>query len=112
MRATSFTHVSIHAYDLEESTRFYVDVFGMRRVPAPDFEHPVVWLEVGDQQLHLFHRDTPAPSSTTSAWTSTTSRPPTPSPSSAGSSTATPGRPTCACSTTAPCRCTCATPRA
>ena len=61
MRATRFTHVSIHAYDLEESTRFYVDVFGMRRVPAPDFEHPVVWLEVGDQQLHLFHRDTPAP---------------------------------------------------
>ena len=59
MRATRFTHVSIHAYDLEESTRFYVDVFGMRRVPAPDFEHPVVWLEVGDQQLHLFHRDTP-----------------------------------------------------
>jgi hypothetical protein len=33
----------------------------MRRVPAPDFEHPVVWLEIGDQQLHLFHRDTPAP---------------------------------------------------
>ena len=61
MRATAFTHVSIHAYDLEESTRFYVDVFGMRRVPAPDFEHPVVWLEVGDQQLHLFLRDTPAP---------------------------------------------------
>jgi catechol 2,3-dioxygenase-like lactoylglutathione lyase family enzyme len=61
MRATSFTHVSIHANDLEESTRFYVDVFGMRRVPAPDFEHPVVWLELGDQQLHLFLRDTSAP---------------------------------------------------
>jgi lactoylglutathione lyase len=61
MRATGFTHVSVHAYDLEESTRFYVDLFGMRRVPAPDFEHPVVWLEVGDQQLHLFLRETPAP---------------------------------------------------
>ena len=61
MRATGFTHVSVHASDLEESTRFYVDLFGMRRVPAPDFEHPVVWLEVGDQQLHLFLRDTPAP---------------------------------------------------
>ena len=53
--------MSVHAYDLEESTRFYAELFGMRRVPAPDFEHPVVWLEVGDQQLHLFHRDTPAP---------------------------------------------------
>ena len=61
MRATGFTHVSVHAYDLEESTRFYVELFGMRRVPAPDFEHPVVWLEVGEQQLHLFLRDTPAP---------------------------------------------------
>jgi catechol 2,3-dioxygenase-like lactoylglutathione lyase family enzyme len=61
MRATRFTHVSVHANDLEESTRFYVDVFGMKRVPSPDFEHPVVWLELGDQQLHLFLRDTPAP---------------------------------------------------
>jgi catechol 2,3-dioxygenase-like lactoylglutathione lyase family enzyme len=61
MRATRFTHVSIHADDLEESTRFYEDVFGLRRVPSPDFEHPVVWLELGDQQLHLFLRDVPAP---------------------------------------------------
>ena len=53
----------------------------MRRVPAPDFEHPVVWLEVGDQQLHLFHpRHARRRSSTTSASTSTTSRRPTPSP--------------------------------
>ena len=61
MRATGFTHVSIHAYDLEESLRFYTEVFGMRRVPSPDFEHPVEWLELGDLQLHLFLRDTPAP---------------------------------------------------
>ena len=61
MRATAFTHVSIHAYDLEESLRFYVEVFGMRRVPSPDFENPVEWLELGGQQLHLFKRDTPAP---------------------------------------------------
>src|SRR6185295_13960862 len=46
MRATRFTHVSIHAYDLEESTRFYVDVFGMRRVPAPEFHH--IGLDVDD----------------------------------------------------------------
>jgi len=61
MRATGFTHVSIHAYDLEESLRFYTEVFGLRRVPSPDFEHPVVWLEIGDLQLHLFLRDTPPP---------------------------------------------------
>ena len=61
MRATRFTHVSIHAYDMEASLRFYTEVFGMRRVPSPDFEHRVEWLQLGDQQLHLFLRDTPAP---------------------------------------------------
>jgi catechol 2,3-dioxygenase-like lactoylglutathione lyase family enzyme len=61
MRATRFTHVSIHAYDLEESMRFYVDVLGMRRVPSPDFAQPVEWLQLGDQQLHLFLSQDPAP---------------------------------------------------
>ena len=62
MRATGFTHVSIHAHDLEESVRFYVDVFGMRHVESPDFSFPVEWLVLGDQQLHLFLRDgVPAP---------------------------------------------------
>jgi lactoylglutathione lyase len=61
MRATRFTHVSIHAYDFEESLRFYEEVFGMRRVPSPDFALPVEWLELGDQQLHLFHSEDPAP---------------------------------------------------
>jgi YD repeat-containing protein len=61
MRATSFTHVSIHADDLEESLRFYTELFGMRRVPSPDFSRPVEWLELGEQQLHLMLRDTPAP---------------------------------------------------
>jgi catechol 2,3-dioxygenase-like lactoylglutathione lyase family enzyme len=61
MRATGFTHVSVHANDLEESARFYIDLFGMRRVPTPDFGYPVAWLELGDQQLHLFARETPAP---------------------------------------------------
>ena len=61
MRATRFTHVSIHAYDLEESMRFYVDVLGMRRVPSPDFAQRVEWLQLGDQQLHLFLSEEPAP---------------------------------------------------
>jgi lactoylglutathione lyase len=62
MRATGFTHTSIHAYDLAESVRFYTDVFGMRRVPSPDFPNvEVEWLQLGDQQLHLFLSDGPAP---------------------------------------------------
>jgi catechol 2,3-dioxygenase-like lactoylglutathione lyase family enzyme len=62
MRATGFTHVSIHARDLEESVRFYTDVFGMRRIPSPDFpDMEVEWLEAGEVQLHVFKRDVAAP---------------------------------------------------
>ena len=61
MHATRFNHVSVHANDLEESARFYEELFGMERVPAPNFRHPVVWLKLGDQQLHIFLRDTEAP---------------------------------------------------
>jgi lactoylglutathione lyase len=61
VRATSLNHVSIHAPDLEASARFYTEIFGMERIPSPNFRHPVEWLRLGDQQLHLFQRDTPAP---------------------------------------------------
>ena len=61
MRAIRFNHVSIHAVDLEESVRFYTEVFGMERLPSPTFAQPVAWLRLGDQQLHLFVRETAAP---------------------------------------------------
>ena len=54
VRATAINHVSIAAKDLEESARFYEEVFGMERIPTPIFETPVQWLRVGDLQLHLF----------------------------------------------------------
>jgi catechol 2,3-dioxygenase-like lactoylglutathione lyase family enzyme len=54
VRATGINHVSISAADLEESTRFYEEVFGMERIATPIFETPVQWLRVGDLQLHLF----------------------------------------------------------
>jgi len=54
-------HVSIHAHDMEESLRFYMEVFGMERLPSPDFSQHVEWLRLGEQQLHLFLRETPAP---------------------------------------------------
>lgn len=61
MKATRFNHVSIHAVDMEESLRFYIDVFGMERLPSPDFGFRVEWLRLGDQQLHLVARETSAP---------------------------------------------------
>jgi catechol 2,3-dioxygenase-like lactoylglutathione lyase family enzyme len=61
VRATRINHVSIAARDLEESTRFYEDLFAMERIPTPTFAQPVQWLRVGDLQLHLFLDDQPPP---------------------------------------------------
>jgi YD repeat-containing protein len=61
MRATRFNHVSVHATDMEESLRFYTELFGMERIPSPTFRHRVEWLRLGEQQLHLFLRETAAP---------------------------------------------------
>jgi len=46
---------------MEESLRFYIEVFGMERLPSPNFSQHVEWLRLGEQQLHLFKRETPAP---------------------------------------------------
>jgi predicted enzyme related to lactoylglutathione lyase len=46
---------------MEESLRFYMDVFGMERLPSPDFSQHVEWLRLGEQQLHLFKSESPAP---------------------------------------------------
>jgi lactoylglutathione lyase len=53
MKATGINHVSIPCRDLDESERFYSEVFGLQRIPSPDFRRPVRWLAIGDQQLHL-----------------------------------------------------------
>ncbi len=54
--------MSVHARNLDESVRFYEDVFGMEEVPAPGFPFPVRWLRVGNLQLHLFQSEDSAPS--------------------------------------------------
>ncbi|MCY4088165.1 MAG: VOC family protein [Actinomycetia bacterium] len=59
MRVTALNHVSIPAVDLEASKRFYTEVFGMDVLPAPNFGMNVVWLRIGNRQIHLFETDTP-----------------------------------------------------
>jgi lactoylglutathione lyase len=59
--ATRLNHVSVQAVDLDESARFYEQVFGMERIPTARFRDPVLWLRLGEQQLHLFQSDTDAP---------------------------------------------------
>jgi catechol 2,3-dioxygenase-like lactoylglutathione lyase family enzyme len=61
MRATGFNHVSINALELEESVRFYEDVFGLERIPTYGFSFPTQYLQLGDLQLHIFERPTEAP---------------------------------------------------
>ncbi|WP_273886907.1 VOC family protein [Rubrobacter naiadicus] len=63
MGARGLTHVSVGARDLEESARFYRELFGMEEIPSPNFPFPVLWLRVGDLQLHLFLSEDPAPRS-------------------------------------------------
>lgn len=58
----AINHVSILATDLDESADFYCDVLGMERVPTPNFEVPVQWLQTRSGQLHLFERDIDAAS--------------------------------------------------
>ena len=53
MRTTRVNHVSIPCRDLDESERFYREVFGLERLPTFDFRFPVRYLRLGEQQLHL-----------------------------------------------------------
>jgi catechol 2,3-dioxygenase-like lactoylglutathione lyase family enzyme len=61
MRATRINHVSIPADDLETSARFYEELFGAERIPTAKFPQPVLWLRLGEQQLHLFTSDEDEP---------------------------------------------------
>ena len=61
MKATRLNHVSVSANDLEESARFYEELFGLERIPTAKFGSPVLWLSCGENQLHLFLRDKDAP---------------------------------------------------
>ena len=61
MRAINMNHVSVSAYDIENSIRFYEGVFGAQRIPTPRFAVPVQWLRLGSGQLHLFEDAQPAP---------------------------------------------------
>jgi catechol 2,3-dioxygenase-like lactoylglutathione lyase family enzyme len=59
--AAHINHVSIGAKDLDESVRFYTEVFGAEEIDTPNFGYPVQWLRLGDLQLHIFQRTSDAP---------------------------------------------------
>jgi catechol 2,3-dioxygenase-like lactoylglutathione lyase family enzyme len=57
VRAQSLNHVSISSIDVEESVRFYTEVFGMERISTYTFAFPTQYLRLGDVQLHIFQRE-------------------------------------------------------
>jgi len=57
MTATRINHTSIVANSLDESARFYEELFGMERIATAKFSDPVLWLRAGTSQLHLFEAD-------------------------------------------------------
>ena len=62
MSATRINHVSVSAPDLQASVDWYVELFGARPIPTPNFGFPVQWLALGRTQLHLFQKDVAPPS--------------------------------------------------
>jgi glyoxylase I family protein len=59
-RATQIDHVSVVISDVERSRRFYRDLLGLKEIAKPrTFDFTVLWFELGNQQLHLLHKDRP-----------------------------------------------------
>jgi glyoxylase I family protein len=60
VRIEGIHHSSVVVTDLERARAFYRDVLGLEEVPAPPtFHFRVVWLQIGDQQIHLLHAPQP-----------------------------------------------------
>ena len=60
MKPLAVHHVSINVADVDEATRFYVDVLGLSpRTDRPDFGFGGAWLDAGGQQVHLIEGQTP-----------------------------------------------------
>ncbi len=61
MRAIRFNHLSISARNLEESLRFYEEMFGLERIPTYNFGFKTQYLRCGPQQLHIFELEDAVP---------------------------------------------------
>lgn len=55
---TQIDHVSVIITDLARSRRFYRDMIGLKEIAKPrTFDFRVLWFDLGNQQLHLLHKD-------------------------------------------------------
>lgn len=55
MKATRINHLAISTTDIEASLKFYMEVFGLEKIPTYNFGIPCQYLRLGaKQQLHIF----------------------------------------------------------
>ncbi|HTU18162.1 MAG TPA: VOC family protein [Gemmataceae bacterium] len=55
---TQIDHVSVIITDVERSRRFYREILGLTEIAKPrTFDFVVLWFDLGDQQLHLLHKN-------------------------------------------------------
>ena len=53
-------HVSVLITDVERSRLFYREVLGLREIAKPrTFDFVVLWFDLGNQHVHLLHKDRP-----------------------------------------------------
>lgn len=58
----SILHATVIVADLESSLKFYCELLGLTINPdRPDLGYPGVWLDVGQQQVHLMQLPNPDP---------------------------------------------------
>jgi catechol 2,3-dioxygenase-like lactoylglutathione lyase family enzyme len=51
--ALGLHHVSLAVTDIDRSRQFYLELFGLERLPRPPFDSVGEWLGVGPLQVHL-----------------------------------------------------------
>jgi catechol 2,3-dioxygenase-like lactoylglutathione lyase family enzyme len=57
---TGIHHNSVVTSDANRAREFYVGVLRMKEIPYPStFDFPVIWFELGDQQVHLIVSNQP-----------------------------------------------------
>lgn len=59
MHVQGLNHVSIPVPDVDAARRWWIELFELEPLPAPNFGMTVRWLRLGDSQLHLFESDQP-----------------------------------------------------
>jgi glyoxylase I family protein len=57
----SLNHASFIVADITVSREFYCEFLGLQQVERPDLGFPGIWIQIGEQQLHLLELQNPDP---------------------------------------------------